>query len=34
MKQLLLIALIGSAGLLAAADRAKNIAPHPNEPDC
>ena len=32
MKQLLLIALIGSGGLLAAADRAKNIVPRPNEP--
>ena len=32
MKQLLLIALIGSVGLLTAADRAKDIVPRPNEP--
>ena len=32
MKQLLLIALIGSVGLLAAADRGKDIGPRPNEP--
>ena len=32
MKQLLLIALIGSGALLASADRAKNIVPRPNEP--
>ena len=32
MKQLLLIALLGSVGLLTAADRAKDIVPRPNEP--
>ena len=32
MKQLLLIALIGSVGLLTAGDRAKDIVPRPNEP--
>ena len=32
MKQLLLISLIGSVGLLAAADRGKDIVSRPNEP--